>query len=105
MIDHKHAAKIADLAAKDAAESVADLVREGADLAEYTPGANGQVEGDESWINAMGGEAVAKALGVSLHDADGSLSDDYREALTVYNRSFREAVAFEKSEREQSADA
>jgi hypothetical protein len=83
----------ASVGAADAKECLDDLAHLGLDLDGYTPGENGQEEPAESWVNAMGGAAVARDLGVVFLDADGLPSDDYCGALDVYNRAYCEVFA------------
>ena len=94
----KQTAKIEALAVKDAEIEVGEMFEKGEDLSKFTPGQYGQEEADEGLINGLGAEGVAKYFGVVAYDADGSLSDDYREACQAYSRAYRDAVEFEKQE-------
>lgn len=63
--------------------SKGDSVREGLVLALYS-----KIEESEGWINAMGAESVAKALGVKL-DKYGQWTDEGVAALTEYDCAYR----------------
>lgn len=93
-------AKIAALAANDAASAIVDLDRESAhQLAALRAYAKPGTETPSSaWISAMGAASVASALGVTLAD-DGRWTAEGEEALAVYDRAFLEAIAHEIAER------